>query len=75
MKLLGVAALATLHAAPQAASDARSRELIRTLKREVLPKESGYLGIIGKSALMVTVNGRMLAAQSQKSTAPPLLER
>jgi predicted cupin superfamily sugar epimerase len=56
--------LATLCAA-QAGSDARARELIRTLKLEVLPKESGYLGIIGRSALTVSVDGRMLAAQSQ----------
>ncbi|WP_183812011.1 cupin domain-containing protein [Tunturibacter empetritectus] len=47
------------------ATDARARELIRTLKLSVLPKESGYLGIIGVSAQKVTVGGRMLAVQSQ----------
>ena len=35
------------------------------LKLEVLPKESGYLGIIGKSAQDVQVSGRTLAVQSQ----------
>ena len=54
-----------LRAAPQAGSDARARELIQTLHLTVLPKESGYLGIIGRSAQMVTVDGRALAVQSQ----------
>jgi len=44
---------------------ARARQLIRMLKLEVLPKESGYLGIIGKSAQEVQVSGRSLAVQSQ----------
>jgi predicted cupin superfamily sugar epimerase len=46
-------------------SDARAQGLIRELKLQVLPKESGYLGIIGRSAQLVTVNGRSLAVQSQ----------
>ena len=54
-----------LRVAPQAGSDARARELIQTLHLTVLPKESGYLGIIGRSAQMVTVDGRALAVQSQ----------
>ena len=62
LSLLG---LGTLFAVPQAGSDARARELIRALKLSVLPKESGYLGIIGRSAQMVTVDGRTLAVQSQ----------
>ena len=51
--------------APPAQTDARARELIRALKLEVLPKESGYLGIIGRSAQTVTLDGRVLAVQSQ----------
>ena len=39
--------------------------MIQTLHVAVLPKESGYLGIIGRSAQMVTVDGRSLAVQSQ----------
>jgi predicted cupin superfamily sugar epimerase len=54
-----------LRAAPQSGSDARARELIQTLRLTVLPKESGYLGIIGRSAQTVTVEGRALAVQSQ----------
>jgi uncharacterized protein len=46
-------------------TDARARELIQMLKLSVLPKESGYLGIIGVSAQKVTVDGRPLAVQSQ----------
>jgi uncharacterized protein len=70
MKTFIVATLATvgalaLRAAPQAGSDARARELIQTLHLTVLPKESGYLGIIGRSAQMVNVDGRSLAVQSQ----------
>jgi predicted cupin superfamily sugar epimerase len=45
--------------------DARARELIQKLHLAVLPKESGYLGIIGVSAEHITINGRSLAVQSQ----------
>src|ERR1700686_5266555 len=60
-----IAGAIALRAAPQARSDARARELIQTLHLTVLPKESGYLGIIGRSARIVTVDGRALAVQSQ----------
>jgi predicted cupin superfamily sugar epimerase len=63
--VMAIASLATLRAAPPVGSDARARELIRMLKLSVLPKESGYLGIIGVSAQTVNVNGRTLAVQSQ----------
>jgi len=63
--VMGLAGLATLQAASQAGSDARARELIRTLKLSVLPKESGYLGIIGVSAQTVSMDGHVLAVQSQ----------
>jgi uncharacterized protein len=46
-------------------SSARAEELIRTLGLKVLPRESGYLGIVGVSAQKVTVDGRPLAVQSQ----------
>lgn len=46
-------------------SAARGRELIQGLHLQVLPKESGYLGIIGVSAQHVAVDGRQLAVQSQ----------
>jgi uncharacterized protein len=57
--------LVPLGAAPQVRSDARAREIIRMLQLKVLPKESGYLGIIGQSSHFVTVDGRALAVQSQ----------
>jgi predicted cupin superfamily sugar epimerase len=66
--LLTTTALATtnrVNTAPSPNSDARARELIQTLKLTVLPKESGYLGIIGRSTQMVTVDGRTLSVQSQ----------
>lgn len=63
--LIALGGLAPLAAAPQVGSDARARELIRELHLKVLPKESGYLGIIGQSSQMVTVDGHALAAQSQ----------
>jgi len=47
---IGVAMLAGLQTAPPVPSDARAGELIRALNLEVLPRESGYLGIIGRSA-------------------------
>ena len=43
----------------------RGRELILMLGLKVLPKESGYLGIVGVSAQRVKVDGRVLAVQSQ----------
>ena len=63
--VLGMAGLATLLAAPREGSDLRARELIRTLHLSVLPKESGYIGIIGRSGQTVTVDGRTFAVQSQ----------
>ena len=62
---MAIASVVALRAVPQSQSDARARELIQTLDLKVLPKESGYLGIIGRSAQMVTLNGRALAVQSQ----------
>jgi len=50
---------------PRSGDDHRAEELIRILQLHVLPLESGYLGIIGKSAQMVQGGGRPLAAQSQ----------
>ena len=70
--LLAAMAIAALCAAAmradsqaEAGSDARARELIRLLNLRVLPKESGYLGIIGRSAQMVRIDGQSLAVQSQ----------
>jgi predicted cupin superfamily sugar epimerase len=62
---IAITGVIALRAAPQAGSDARAREIIQTLHLTVLPKESGYLGIIGRSAQTVTVEGRALAVQSQ----------
>jgi predicted cupin superfamily sugar epimerase len=45
--------------------DARAKELIRELGLKVLPKESGYLGIVGVSDEKVTVRGRAFGEQSQ----------
>jgi len=56
--------LATV-ATPKTDPDARAHDLIRLLHLSVLPKESGYLGIIGVSAQKVQVDGRALAVQSQ----------
>lgn len=60
-----VTLLTPLHASAPEGSDARARELIETLHLSVLPRESGYLGLIAESAQKVTVNGRQLAVQSQ----------
>jgi predicted cupin superfamily sugar epimerase len=53
------------HAAAPAGTDERARELIRVLNLAVLPKESGYLGLIGESAQKAEVDGRSLRIQSQ----------
>ena len=54
---VGLAGLGTLQAPPQVGSDARTKERIRRLNLQVLPKESGYLGIVRRSAQMVTLGG------------------
>jgi uncharacterized protein len=56
---------AAANAAAPAGSDARAQELIRELHLHVLPKESGYLGLIGESAQKATIDGRSIAIQSQ----------
>src|SRR5437868_1285462 len=63
--ILSISGLLTVFAVPRAGSDARAREIIRTLNLNVLPKESGYLGIIGRSGQTMTADGRTLAVQSQ----------
>jgi predicted cupin superfamily sugar epimerase len=62
---IGMAGLATLLAVAPSGPDARARKLIRTLRLSVLPRESGYLGIIGRSGQTMTVDGRTLSVQSQ----------
>lgn len=62
---LAIATGFTIHASPKIGTDARARELIEKLHLTVLPRESGYLGIIGVSAQTVTVEGKQLAVQSQ----------
>jgi predicted cupin superfamily sugar epimerase len=56
---------APTHASAPIGSDSRARELISALHLSVLPRESGYLGLIGESAQKVKVDGRSLAVQSQ----------
>src|SRR5581483_6725706 len=61
---VSMAALATVGAAP-VGTDARAHELIEQLHLAVLPKESGYLGLIGSSAQKIPVDGKPIAVQSQ----------
>jgi len=64
--LAGLAlALNPVHAAAPVGTDERAQELIRVLKLDVLPRESGYLGLIGESAQKAEVDGRSLRVQSQ----------
>jgi predicted cupin superfamily sugar epimerase len=62
---IALTAIAALVAVPRTDPDARANELIRDLHLSVLPKESGYLGIIGVSAQRVTIDNRSLTVQSQ----------
>ena len=58
--------LVTPFASPQKVdSDARAEQLIQLLDLHVLPKESGYIGIIGVTPQAVAIAGRDLAVQSQ----------
>ena len=47
------------------AGDARAAAILHDLKLSVLPKESGYLGLIGGSAITTEVDGKKIAVQSQ----------
>jgi len=58
-------AISATSAAAQDSGNARAGELVRALHLTVLPKESGYLGLIGQSAQTVSIDGRTLAVQSQ----------
>jgi len=62
---LSMITFASLHASAPAGTDARASELIQILQLKVLPKESGYLGLIGQSVQTVQMDGRSLAVQSQ----------
>lgn len=57
--------LASAHAQLPEGSQARAKEIIHQLHLKILPKESGYLGLIGESAQKMNVNGKPLAVQSQ----------
>ena len=46
-------------------SEARAKEILRELHLTALPKESGYLGLIGTSAIKANFEGKQLAVQSQ----------
>jgi predicted cupin superfamily sugar epimerase len=52
-------------AAPTQSGGDRALEIIRTMKLTVLPRESGYLGMIGTSTQTTAGAGRPLAIQSQ----------
>ncbi len=62
---IALVSLANTNSAAPTATDARAQELMRELHLHVLPKESGYLGLIGESAQRATIDGRSLAIQSQ----------
>jgi predicted cupin superfamily sugar epimerase len=62
---LALLSLVCANAAVPIGADARAQEIIRELKLHVLPKESGYLGLIGESAQKTVIDGRSLAIQSQ----------
>jgi predicted cupin superfamily sugar epimerase len=59
--ILAVSPLAAL----RSEDDTRVTEIIHQLKLSVLPKESGYLGLIGSSVITTTINGKDIAVQSQ----------
>src|SRR5450631_4943311 len=63
--VLGFVVLTQMHASAPTGTYKRVQELIQVLHLTVLPKESGYLGLIGQSAQTVKIGGRSLALQSQ----------
>lgn len=72
LALLSILALAWIILAPKKVTanpspspDARAAQIIHDLNLKPLPRESGYLGIIGVSAQTLTDHGHKLADQSQ----------
>ena len=70
LAIIAVIALAWILLAPKKVKatpspDARATQIIHDLNLKPLPKESGYLGIIGVSDQILTDHGRQLADQSQ----------
>jgi predicted cupin superfamily sugar epimerase len=70
LAIIALAALVWILLAPKKvtanpSSDARAAEIIHDLGLKPLPKESGYLGLIGASDQKITVDGRQIAIQSQ----------
>jgi predicted cupin superfamily sugar epimerase len=63
--LVAASIITSSWAAEPIGTDARASELIRALHLSVLPKESGYLGLIGSSAQKIPVDGKPIAVQSQ----------
>jgi predicted cupin superfamily sugar epimerase len=63
--LLAILVAANCVQAQQVGTDARAQQVIQELKLHVLPKESGYLGIIGVTPQVVDIGGKKLAVQSQ----------
>src|SRR5579863_5267938 len=62
---LALFSLASAEASAPTGAEDRAQELIRELNLHALPKESGYLGLIGESAQTATIAGRSLPIQSQ----------
>ena len=62
---IGLIILNGLNSSKPEGTATRARELIQVLQLHVLPKESGYLGLIGQSAQTMQIDGRSLAVQSQ----------
>jgi len=63
--VLGLMSAGAFAAELPSPSESRARALIADLKLSYLAGESGYFGLIGRSAQTVSVEGRTLAAQSQ----------
>lgn len=60
-----LAACAVVSSPGKPAPPSRSEQIVRELKMHVLPGESGYLALIGSSALTTPVHGNSIAVQSQ----------
>jgi len=63
--VLGLSLLPVLAASHQNEPDPRVQELMRSLDLKPLPKESGYLGLIGQSVQTIPNGKRSLSIQSQ----------
>jgi predicted cupin superfamily sugar epimerase len=63
--MMALMLIPSIQAAVPTPSDPRARAIVESLKMNFLPKEFGFLGLIGESSLKASIHGQSLPVQSQ----------